>query len=82
MREPGLVFGCIDLAVDHDGNYYFLEVNRAGRFLFVEDMMPAYPVLQTMTALLAVGRIDASIGVMKDVPMQQFRELDAFARLK
>jgi glutathione synthase/RimK-type ligase-like ATP-grasp enzyme len=82
MRELGLVFGCIDLVVDHDGNYYFLEVNQAGQFLFVEDMMPSYPILQTMAALLASGRTDASIDTMKPVPMKQFRESEAFNDLK
>jgi glutathione synthase/RimK-type ligase-like ATP-grasp enzyme len=82
MRELGLVFGCIDLVVDHDDNYYFLEVNQAGQFLFVEDMMPSYPILQTMAALLASGRTDVSVDTMKAVPMKQFRESEAFNGLK
>ncbi|GFZ96777.1 ATP-grasp domain-containing protein [Dyella caseinilytica] len=82
MRELGLVLGCIDLAVDHDGNYYFLEVNQAGQFLFVEDMCPAYPVLQTMTALLASGQPNADIKALKNVTMSQFRASEAYAKLK
>jgi len=32
-RELGLVMGVIDLIVDNQGNYYFLEINAQGQFL-------------------------------------------------
>jgi glutathione synthase/RimK-type ligase-like ATP-grasp enzyme len=82
MRELGLVFGCIDLAVDHDGNYYFLEVNQAGQFLFVEDLCPTYPILQTLAALLASGQPDVDAGALKGVNMATFRTSEAYAELK
>ncbi|GLQ98756.1 ATP-grasp domain-containing protein [Dyella mobilis] len=82
MQELGLVFGCIDLAVDRDGHYHFLEVNQAGQFLFVEEMVPSLPILQAMTALLISGRTDGASGGLKAVTMQQFRASDACAALK
>jgi hypothetical protein len=31
-----LHYGCIDLRLDPDGDYYFLEINPSGQFLFLE----------------------------------------------
>lgn len=58
MRELGIVFGCFDLAIDGKGEAHFLEVNQAGQFLFVEEMVPQLPLLQAMCAMLAQGRTD------------------------
>jgi glutathione synthase/RimK-type ligase-like ATP-grasp enzyme len=82
MRELGLVFGCIDLAVDRDGNYYFLEVNQAGQFLFTEEMIPGFPILQTMTGMLMSGRTEGASNALKRVTMKEFRASDACAALK
>jgi hypothetical protein len=82
MRELGLVFGCIDLVVDNEGEFHFLEVNQAGQFLFVEDMVPEFPVLQTMTAMLATGRIDPPVEALKTVSMKEFWSSDAYAALR
>lgn len=82
MHELGLVFGCIDLAVDRDGDFYFLEVNQAGQFLFVEDIVPEYPVLRSMTALLLTGRRDAPTGDLRPVSMDAFWESEAYAALR
>lgn len=81
MRELGLVFGCIDLVIDTQGDYHFLEVNQAGQFLFVEDMVPGYPVLRCMTAMLMTGRADASPDLVEGVDMAGFRASDDFVRL-
>lgn len=37
MRRLGLVYGAIDLKQDARGDYYFLEVNPAGQWMFVES---------------------------------------------
>ena len=37
MRRLGLVYGAIDLKQDEHGDYYFLEVNPAGQWQFVES---------------------------------------------
>ncbi|MGH8080049.1 MAG: hypothetical protein ACREP7_05700 [Lysobacter sp.] len=67
MRELGLVFGCIDLAIDRDGEAHFLEVNQAGQFLFVEDLLPSLPLLRAMSAMLAEGRADYSLATIAPV---------------
>ena len=82
MRELGLVFGCIDLVVDKQGDVYFLEVNQAGQFLFVEEMVPDYPVLRAMTALLASGRTDFDVSsVPTAVTMKAFMDSEAYGAL-
>ncbi|MBB6183478.1 hypothetical protein [Oleiagrimonas soli] len=58
MKRLGLIYGCVDLVVDKDGEAYFLEVNQAGQFLFLEEAVPDLPLLQAITALLATGRRD------------------------
>jgi glutathione synthase/RimK-type ligase-like ATP-grasp enzyme len=67
MRELGLVFGCIDLAIDANGEAHFLEVNQAGQFLFVEDLLPSLPLLRAMSAMLAEGRPDYSLATIAQV---------------
>lgn len=37
MNRLGLVFGCVDLAVDNAGLVYFFEINPQGQFLWIED---------------------------------------------
>lgn len=37
ISSLGLNFGCIDLIVDHEDKYYFLEVNPNGQWRFIEE---------------------------------------------
>lgn len=82
MGALGLVFGCIDLVVDAQGEFHFLEVNQAGQFLFVEDMLPEMPILQTMTAMLVAGRVDAPVENLRPVSMKDFWASEAYAALQ
>lgn len=72
MRRLGIVFGCIDLVVDHDDNVFFLEVNQAGQFLFVEDKVSSTPLLRAITAMLIEGRCDYSIDTCKEVSLSDY----------
>ena len=36
MRKLGLEYGAIDMKLRNDGEYFFLEINPAGQFLFIE----------------------------------------------
>lgn len=65
MDRLGLVYGCIDLVVDPEGNAYFLEVNQAGQFLFLEEALPSMPLLAAMTAMLGTGRRDYGLSDSK-----------------
>lgn len=40
MKALGLLFGCFDLIVTPEGDYYFLEVNEQGQFLWIDDLLP------------------------------------------
>lgn len=61
MRKLGIVFGCIDLAVDREGGLHFLEVNQAGQFLFLEHAVPSMPLLRATCALLTQARPDYTL---------------------
>jgi hypothetical protein len=82
MAELGLVFGCIDLVVDKNGGFHFLEVNQAGQFLFVEEMQPGWPILQAMTAMLVSGRVDYALDSVEPVSMKEFWGSDRLLQLR
>lgn len=79
MKALGLVYGCIDLVVDKAGDMYFLEVNQAGAFSFVEDMVGSLPLLKAMCAMLKTGRTDYSLDTINNVSYHDFLESDAFS---
>jgi glutathione synthase/RimK-type ligase-like ATP-grasp enzyme len=45
MRRLGVVSGGFDFIVDRDQRWFFLEVNQAGQFLFLEKWCSELPVL-------------------------------------
>ena len=49
----GIVFGCFDMAVDAEENWYFLEVNQAGQFLGVDWLQPGDGLYQPMLKFLS-----------------------------
>lgn len=53
VRGLGLVFGCIDLILGKDGQWYFLEVNEMGQFLWIEQMLPEEPYLEALVRFLS-----------------------------
>ncbi|GLQ98854.1 hypothetical protein GCM10007863_32740 [Dyella mobilis] len=81
MSRLGIVFGCIDLVVDRNDDIYFLEVNQAGQFLFVEELMPDMPILRAMTAMLSSGSTDYSYGDSVDVRLEQYLATDEFREI-
>jgi glutathione synthase/RimK-type ligase-like ATP-grasp enzyme len=72
MSRLGLVFGCVDLVVDGEGDIHFLEVNQGGQYLFAEERVESLPLLQAMCALLAEGRVDYSLAPSREVSMRGF----------
>jgi glutathione synthase/RimK-type ligase-like ATP-grasp enzyme len=52
MRNLGLTFGCLDLIQAKDGDYYFLEVNPAGQWLWIEQVTGA-PISKAIAAELS-----------------------------
>ncbi|GLQ87788.1 hypothetical protein [Dyella flagellata] len=81
MQRLGIVFGCIDLVVDQQGEIYFLEVNQAGQFLFVEELMPELRILRAMAAMLSAGSTDYGIDDGADVKLKDYLESDEYREL-
>lgn len=81
MARLGIVFGCIDLVVDRNDEVYFLEVNQAGQFLFVEECMPELQVLRAMTAMLSSGRVDYSAADCVDVKFSDYLLTDEYRQI-
>jgi hypothetical protein len=52
LSELGLLFGCIDLILGRDGNWYFLEVNEMGQFLWIESLCPDERYLEAFVQFL------------------------------
>jgi glutathione synthase/RimK-type ligase-like ATP-grasp enzyme len=81
MRRLDLVFGCIDLVIDRDGQGYFLEINQAGQFLFVEERMPELKLLRAMTGMLIAGNTHYAIGDSVDVRLKDYLDSDEYRQL-
>lgn len=54
-RALGLEFGCHDLIMDGDGTLWFIEVNPAGQWLWLEDRL-GLPISAEIARKLAAGR--------------------------
>lgn len=52
MRKLGLAFGCFDFIVTPDNEYYFLEVNEQGQFLWIEESNPSIKMLDAFANFL------------------------------
>jgi len=81
QERLGLVFGCVDLAVDREGNYSFFEVNQGGQFLFVEELLPGLPLLRAFCAMLAQGRPDYTMSSMPDLGYADYQVSDEYLGL-
>jgi glutathione synthase/RimK-type ligase-like ATP-grasp enzyme len=55
MKKARLNFGCFDFIVTPEGEYYFLEVNQMGQFLWKEEMQADIPLLQMFCDFLISG---------------------------
>lgn len=51
MTELGLMYGAIDFIVDEAGDWWFLEVNTAGQWLWIEDLT-GLPISEGISNLL------------------------------
>ncbi|WP_242107011.1 hypothetical protein [Luteimonas aquatica] len=76
MRELGIVFGCVDLAIDAEGRAHFLEVNQSGQFLFLEHSVPELPILQAVCAMLGQARADYAIEAIQGVSYADYLASD------
>jgi glutathione synthase/RimK-type ligase-like ATP-grasp enzyme len=51
-RQTGACFGSLDFAVDRDGQWWFLEINEEGQFLWLDDFCPEGRMLEKFCAFL------------------------------
>lgn len=58
MKSFNIVFGCFDFIVTPDNEYYFLEINEQGQFLWVEEVNPDIKMLDAFTDFLVSGSSD------------------------
>lgn len=56
MQELQLIYGAIDVRRTPSGEYYFLEINTAGEFLFIEDRT-GQPIARAIADWLAADRV-------------------------
>ncbi len=55
VRSYGLEYGAIDLIVTPSGDHVFLENNPCGQFLYVEQLIPEYRLLDAVADQLIAG---------------------------
>jgi len=60
MEKLGLVFGCFDFVRDQDGEYFFLEVNPQGQWLWGDSLGCDLNQLEAMAEFLLLGRKEFS----------------------
>lgn len=80
MEKLGLEFGCIDFIVTPKGEYYFLEVNEQGQFLWIEEVDPNIKMLNSFVRFL-IGKtnINPVNNLPCDISMKYFgKEAEAF----
>lgn len=53
VRSYGLAFSALDLIVTPEGDHVFLENNPCGQFLFIEQLVPEYRLLDAVADLLS-----------------------------
>lgn len=87
MRELGIVFGCFDLIVTPEHDYFFLEVNEQGQFLWIEEVNPQIKMLdafvafitsQPLTQLLSLASFQEESAAIKINAMKQHVNPDLF----
>jgi hypothetical protein len=54
-RCLGVEFCTVDLALDRDGSFVFLELNQMGQFLWIEDRCPEAGVLEAFVSFILGG---------------------------
>jgi glutathione synthase/RimK-type ligase-like ATP-grasp enzyme len=72
MARMNIRFGCLDILVLENGRYVFLEINEAGQFLWLEELQPSMPMLESFCSYLeqssdryAHSNVDVSASMAK-----------------
>lgn len=75
-RRMGLLFGCFDFVVTPDGDWYFLECNEQGQWLWQEQHCPDIPVLDAFVQFI----VNPSEAFRYDAQSREFRLADYAGR--
>ena len=51
-RRSGICFGSLDFAIDHQGEWWFLEINEQGQFLWLDEFNPNINLMQKFLAFI------------------------------
>ncbi|HEU4416496.1 MAG TPA: hypothetical protein VFT65_17030 [Candidatus Angelobacter sp.] len=51
-RQAGVCFGSLDFGVDAAGEWWFLEINEEGQFLWLDQFNPAFKLMEKFCAFL------------------------------
>ncbi len=82
MEHFDLRFAAFDIAETSGGNFYFLEANESGQFLFMELDDPSIPILDAFCKFLASGdKLYRFADPSKRITMKNFGETDRSRRL-
>jgi hypothetical protein len=76
LDELGLVFGCFDFIVDRQGQYYFLEVNPQGQWLWADGCGLGINQLEAMAQFLLSGDPEFKYRPENKVSMSRFKSVD------
>ena len=55
-EKAGVCTGSLDLAVDRNGDWWFLEINEQGQFLWLDDFCPQARLLEKFCAFLTASQ--------------------------
>ena len=66
MKNLGIVFGCFDFIVTPENEYYFLEVNEQGQFLWIEGVNPDIKMLQAFTEFVSNKTVTISMSDLRE----------------
>jgi hypothetical protein len=58
-KKAGICFGSIDFAVDMDGNWWFLEINEQGQFLWLDQFNPEVKMQEKFCAFITAAEDSA-----------------------
>lgn len=79
VAKLGLKYGCVDLAVDQQGDTVFFEVNSGGQFLFVDDYIREFNLLGNFAAMLSAASMDYPLATDPNVSLEAFERLEPYA---
>ncbi|KTC64810.1 Glutathione synthase/Ribosomal protein S6 modification enzyme (glutaminyl transferase) (plasmid) [Legionella adelaidensis] len=73
MKKMGLETGSLDFIVTPENEYVFLEVNEQGQFLWIEELCPEIPMLNTFVDFMENKKVTTGITDRTNHSIEQYR---------